>query len=201
MLVDNNPQVPDRQQAMRDGDGGHVRRTLADMAQRLQSAGADFLVMPCNTAHAFTQDAIDTVTIPLVSIIDVTVQAIVDDLSNVRTVGLLATDACLAAGVYQQAVARSELTLLLPDKEAQEECMALIFKVKAGDTSAAVRERMTALAGALIQTGADAAIAGCTEIPLILEADAIDVPLISSTEILAKRTVEIATGARSLPSG
>lgn len=197
MLVDNNPQVPDRQQAMRDGDYGPVRRSLADMAKRLESGGAGFLVMPCNTAHAFIQDAVAAVRIPFVSIVDVTVRSIIDDLPDARTVGLLATDACLAAGVYRQAAEKAGLALVLPDVAAQEECMALIFKVKAGDTSAAVRERMTELAGTLVQNGADAVIAGCTEIPLILADDAIDVPLVSSTETLAKRTVEIATGTGS----
>ena len=200
MLVDSNPQVPDRQQAMRDADGGPVRRSLAEMAKRLESGAADFLVMPCNTAHAFMDDAVNDVAIPFVSIIDVTVQSIIDEHPEVRTVGLLATDACLAAGVYQQAAAKAALALALPDEIDQEECMALIFKVKAGDTSAPVRRRMTVLAERLIGMGAQAVIAGCTEIPLVLDDDAVAVPLISSTEMLAKRTVEIATGVSPMPA-
>ena len=199
MVVENNPQVPDRQQAMRDGDDGPLRRSLADMAVHLESGAADFLVMPCNTAHAFIQDAVAAVSIPFISIIDVTIQSIIDELPDVRTVGLLATDACLAAGVYQQAVEDTDLTLVLPDAENQKDCMALIFGVKGGDTGTDACQRMVALAEMLIDEGADAVIAGCTEIPLILEADAIDVPLISSTEMLARRTVEIAIGAMPLP--
>ncbi len=200
MLVDSNPQVPDRQQAMRDADGEPVRRSLAEMAKRLESGAADFLVMPCNTAHAFIDGAVDEVGIPFLSIIDVTVQSIIDELPEVGTVGLLATDACLTAGVYQQAAAKAVLELALPDDVDQEECMRLIFKVKAGDTSAAVRRRMAALAEKLVGKGAQAVIAGCTEIPLVLENDAIAVPLIASTEVLAKRTVEIATGAIPMPA-
>jgi len=74
MLVDNNPAVPCRQEALlRDGkDPGPV---LAGMARGLETAGADFLVMPCNTAHAFADVVRDAVSIPLLSIVDTTVAA------------------------------------------------------------------------------------------------------------------------------
>ena len=199
MLVENNPQVPDRQQAMR-GDDAPVRRSLANMAVHLANGGAEFLVMPCNTAHAFVQDAIDAVSVPFVSIVDVTIEAIADTLPKARTVGLLATSACVESGVYQCAIDATELTLVLPDREGQQACMALIFRVKGGDTGDEVRRGMISLADALIAEGVDAVIAGCTEIPLVLRDDDIDVPLISSTEMLARRTVEIATGVRPLPS-
>ncbi|HZD51607.1 MAG TPA: aspartate/glutamate racemase family protein, partial [Woeseiaceae bacterium] len=55
MLVDHNPKVPNRQRAIREHDTD-VPRMLVDMARRLEAAGADFLVMPCNSAHAFADD-------------------------------------------------------------------------------------------------------------------------------------------------
>lgn len=199
MLVENNPQVPDRQKAMLCGEHGPVRRALAAMALHLEGGGAEFLVMPCNTAHAFIEDAIAAVAVPFVSIIDVTIEAITASLAGARSIGLLATDACLSAGVYQHAAEAAGLTLLLPDTQQQEECMALIFRVKAGDTGREVRSRMAGLANMLHDKGADAVIAGCTEIPLVLTDDELDLPLISSTEMLARRTVAIATGALPMP--
>ncbi len=59
---------------------------------------------------------------------------------------------------------------------------------------------MTELADRLIAAGAELVIAGCTEIPLVLGNDATKVPVISSTDVLAKRTVAIATGAADLPA-
>lgn len=199
MVVHNNPQVPDRQQAMRDGHGGPVRRALLETARRLQAGGADFWVMPCNTAHAFVGDAVAGVSIPFVSIIDVTIESIRTRAPGARRIGLLATDACLAAGVYQRAMGDTDMTAVLPDEAAQDECMGLIFRVKGGDTGPDVRERMAALAEALVRQGAELVIAGCTEIPLVLDAADLSVPLVSSTEELARRSVEIATGARPLP--
>jgi aspartate racemase len=52
MIVDHNPKVPNRQAAILDG-GEDPAAELAEMARRLEKAGADFLAMVCNSAHAF----------------------------------------------------------------------------------------------------------------------------------------------------
>lgn len=75
MIVDHNPKVPDRQAAMR-GDRSVVSTVLARMALRLEAAGADFLVMPCNTAHAFLDDVLPRIRVPFLHIIDETVAEI-----------------------------------------------------------------------------------------------------------------------------
>lgn len=199
LLVDNNPRVPDRQQAMRTGSRG-VQIALREMALKLERAGADFLVMPCNTAHAFIDEANAAVSIPFVSIIDTTMDAVRAATPSGATVGLLATNACLNSKVYQSAAQARSVELELLDEKLQQRCMSLIFDIKRGDTGAKPSDGMRSLAEHLIDAGAGAVIAGCTEIPLVLKPDQVRVPLISSTEALAKRTVAIATGAEPLPS-
>jgi aspartate racemase len=198
LLIDSNPHVPDRQAAMH-GDDTAVRSVLRDMALGLERQGADFLVMPCNTAHAFIDDAVAAVRIPFVSIIDITVAAVLDAVPGARRVGLLATDACIESGSYQTAARASALDVVLPDARGQAECMALIAAVKAGDTGADPRAGMARLAAALVDKGVEALIAGCTEIPLILEDDDVAVALISSTDVLAARAVDYALGRLPLP--
>ena len=199
MLVDNNPKTPDRQAAI-GGDDTAVRAELVAMANGLQAAGANFLVMPCNTAHAFVHDAIQSVDIPFIHIVEETVAEIELVHPGATQVGVLATSACLVAGVYQKQLQASGKTPVLPETEGQQECMRLIGLIKAGDTSQHVRTRMTDLAEKLIEAGAEVVIAGCTEIPLVLDNSAIKVPLISSTDVLAKRTVALATGMTELPN-
>ncbi|HEY0103756.1 MAG TPA: aspartate/glutamate racemase family protein, partial [Brevundimonas sp.] len=67
--------------------------------------------------------------------------------------------------------------------------MACINAVKAGDTGEAPRAEMRRLAGALIAAGAEVVIAGCTEVPLLLGADDVSVPLVDSAEVLAAACV------------
>lgn len=198
MLIDNNPKTPDRQAAIK-GDDTAVRSELVAMAQGLQAGGADFLVMPCNTAHAFLQEAIQSIEIPFVHIVVETVREIELEHPQAKNIGILATDACLVAGVYQAELEATGKIVVLLETAAQQECMRLIGRIKAGDTSTEVQAKMTGLANQLIEAGASAVIAGCTEIPLVLKNNDINAPLISSTDVLAKRTVAYATGMTELP--
>lgn len=187
MLVDNNPHVPNRQEALLRG-GEDPGPTLAAMARGLEAAGADFLVMPCNTAHAFVHAITEAVDIPLVSIIDATVDACGD----AGMIGVLATDGCIASGVFQEALADSGRVAVLPDDVEMDALMSLIRRIKAGDTDPDVVAGMRAIAEALAVRGAEVIVAGCTEIPLVLDQGMLDVPLVSSTDALARATVAFA---------
>ncbi len=193
MLVDHNPHVPDRTQAIL-GNGGEPGPVLARMAARLQQAGADMVVMPCNTAHAFQPDIEAALDIPFVSIIDETVAAC----AGFDAVGLLATQGCLASGIYNEALAAAGIRAVLPDDAEVARFMTLTGKIKAGDTGSDVGAGMLELANALVARGAQAVIAGCTEIPLVLEQSMLEVPLLASTDILAEATVAYALGTREL---
>jgi aspartate racemase len=197
MIVDHNPKVPNRQAAILDGaaDPGPV---LAEMARGLEKAGADFLVMVCNSAHAFLEPVREATTLPFVGIVDVTLRELAETAPDARRTGLLATDGLIAAGIYQNALLAAGLEPVLPQVDDLARLMRLIRKIKAGDKSGAVAQEMGTIAELLASAGADVVIAGCTEIPLVLNAANITVPVISSTDVLARRTVALAQGRESL---
>lgn len=190
MIVDNNPGVPDRQVAL-TGNGDEPGPILVKMARGLERAGADFLVMPCNTAHAWADDIRGAVSIPLVSIIDESIAAC----GVFETIGLLSTAGCLESKVYQDGLMAAGKQLVLPDDKELAEIMALVYRVKGGDVSEEVVERMADIANAFARRGAETIIAACTEIPLVLDATRIDVPVVLSTDVLA-----VATVAKAMPS-
>ena len=194
LLVDQNPALPNRQDALL-GDGDDPGPEMAAMALGLERAGADFLVMPCNTAHAFAPAIRGAVAIPLVSIIDVTVDAC----RGHEVVGVMATEGCVKARLYQEALSAAGIRPILPDDESIEEITRLEFAIKLGDRSPELSAGMQALAKSLIAQGAGALVAACTEIPLVLSQDMLDVPLVSSTDMLARVTAAICAGNRPLP--
>lgn len=199
MLVDHNPTVPDRQidtPEQRD----NVRKALANMAVGLERSGADFLVIPCNTAHGFIDEAVSAVSIPLIHIVTETVRESRRLAGDSSSVGLLATDGCLRAGLYNEALVENGQYPILPDDDAQARLMQLIGRIKSGDQSESVANTMTEIASSLINSGAGVVIAGCTEIPLVLTQDTLVVPLISSSGVLAQRTVDICLGKQALPT-
>jgi len=195
MVVENNPHIPDRQSTT---ENDLIAIELTAIAERLEVAGADFLVLPCNTAHVFIDDLLKNIQIPFVHIVSETVNEIVKEHTNVKNIGLLATDMCINSGIYHQVIKSVDRTVLVLEQQDQKSCMQLIFDVKKGKYSKSTKTDMVRLADQLIQKGADIIVAGCTEIPLILDTKSISVPLVSSTEVLAKRTVEIAIGIKEL---
>ncbi len=191
LIVDCNPKVPDRN-AHAAGRGAGPADVLAAMARGLEGAGADFVVMPCNSAHAYADAIRAAVAIPFIDMID-----LVADAAAAAGTGpalLLAADACLAAGLYQRALAVRGVSVVLPDAAAQTALMALIYAVKRGETGPARRAQAAALVQAAPGT-AGVVVIGCTELPLLLSPANVALPLVSCTDLLAARTV-VAAGAR-----
>ena len=114
MLVDHNPHVPNRQQAIL-GDGEDPGPALAAMAAQLEASGANFLVIPCNTAFVFEDDILAATSIPLISIITESVSAVRDRAPGAKSVGILATDGCLKSGIYQAGIEAAGMTVVAVD--------------------------------------------------------------------------------------
>jgi aspartate racemase len=194
LIVDLNPGVPDRNVALANGDPG-VGAVLGAMAAGLERAGADFLVMVCNTAHAYRPAIEAACRLPFVSMIDETVIEVAGRDPAPSCVGLLATGACLESNLYQAGFRRAGIgTVALSGKEL-ERFMALLYRIKAGDTGSGVQTDAATLAAHLARQGAQVLVAGCTELPLVLNARSSALPLVDATEVLAQRTVAYARGA------
>ena len=199
MIVEHNPKVPNRQAAIASGDSS-VGRVLAEMAQRLEAAGADFLVMPCNSAHAFADAIREATAIPFVSIVDETIAEVGRVLPAARRVGILQTDGLQQAGLYETALTGAGyVPVCLPEAEL-DRLMDLIHRIKAGDKRGDVGRGVAYAADALARAGAEIVLAACTEIPLVLQPADVSLPLIDTTDVLARRAVELATRAEPLPA-
>jgi aspartate racemase len=199
LIVDSNPKVANRNAAI-EGTGPSPVEDLVAMARRLEAAGADFLVMVCNSAHAFELPIRQAVRIPLVSIVEETCDDLVRAHPDARCAAILAADACLQAGLYQSALERRGITPVVPDAEMSARFMKLLYRIKAGDHAADVSAGMASIATQLADRGADALIAACTEVPLVLTQDQVRLPLLNSTEILAQRAVAYAKRQAPLPA-
>lgn len=191
LIIDCNPFVPDRNAAVA-GTGPSSGPVLAEMARGLERAGAELLVMPCNTAHAFVADIMQATQLPLLSIIDVTVNALRAKRFLPRSAGILATTGCVDAGLYQAALSKAAIAPVLPDAQNRMRFMHVLGRIKAGETGPAAKAEMLAIAQSLVEAGAESVIAACTEVPLVLERNDLDVPLLSSTDCLVEATIAAA---------
>jgi len=192
ILIDNNPRIPNRNDAI-EGKGPSPAPHLAESARRLERAGAEAIVMACNTAHYFQPEIEAAINVPFLSMVDATI----DETLKLRPtcVGVLAADGAARAGIYQRGFAARGVEPLMLPEEGQRAFMALVYRVKSGDRGAAVRDGMLAHANSLIARGAEAIVAACTEVPLVLGAEDLPAPFVSSTDALVRRTLAFALGS------
>ncbi|MNX57521.1 putative amino-acid racemase [compost metagenome] len=180
VVMDLNPQVPNRH-SQPEAAG----RTLGAMAVRLKAAGAEVLAMPCNTAHAHAA-AIRAAGLPFIDMVVETAKAAAA--GGAKRIGVLATPG--GEALYAAALAAEGVEMVRLSEADRARFMAVVFGVKAGDVGAEQRAAMRDLAAALVAAGAEGIIGGCTEVPLLLDAGDVAVPLTDSAEVLAKVCVE-----------
>ena len=190
-LVYNDPRIPDRNLAY-IGAGPSPEPMLVKIARSLECAGADFLVMPCNTAHIYASAIRNATSLPFIDMIEVTGDAVAVAHPSVRAVGLLATPACTASGLYFNAMAKRGIALVTLSELDEKTLTEIIYAVKAGSSSDCERQGAQRLAMELIERGAGAIIAACTELPFVLKQTDLPCPLIDSTFALAERSVRYA---------
>jgi len=118
LIVDCNPKVLDRNAAL-GGNGPSPGPTLAAMARGLEAAGADFLVMACNAAHAWQGEIEAATALPFASIIEETCRWLAERDPPGRRIGLMGADACLSADLYQKALTAVGLTAVTPTPAVQ----------------------------------------------------------------------------------
>jgi len=194
IVVENSPDMSDRVESLMNRGPSPIA-ALRECGYRLERSGADMIVIPCNTAHAFLPDLRKYWKIPVLSIIDTAVEYVRREYSSVKRVGLLATSGTIVYHVYSDCLEKAGLEALMPTPEEQ---MSLVTRsiyppdgVKAGKLENP-RKWLAEIADRLAQRGAELIIMGCTEIPLAMHPEDVQVPVVDPTEILAKATVKAA---------
>ena len=189
VLIDNNTNIPDRTAAILHGGQDPVPE-LAKSAGRLKEAGADVLIMPCNTAHYFYDRFAPAAGVPVLHMIRETAASL--SRQGRRCVGLLATDGTVQSGVYGDAFAQAGIDMLTPDAAGQQAVMDVIYKgVKAGNMQIDLTGFEKAMDD-LLARGAEVLVLGCTELPVAFQEFGIDRPNIDPTHVLASAAVRFA---------
>ncbi len=194
ILIDCNPKIPSRPAALLKG-GPDPTPLLQETARGLERAGAEVLLVACNTAHLFHDRLVAAVRIPVLHIVDEAVAEAVRRYPRLRSVGILAGGAAIRLRLYQDRLEAKAIRAIIPSEQDQESVISVIYSVKAGDKGPEVRARIREVAEHLARAGAELLFTGCTELPLVLQDGDVGVPVLDPTEILARAAVRFARGA------
>ncbi|CEP66104.1 Aspartate racemase [Moorella glycerini] len=194
MLVDNNPQIPSRVQAIL-GSGESPAPVLVQMARNLEKWGADFLAIPCNTAHLYYSDIKNAVKIPVLNMVKSARKRILSELPDIKKIGLLASTAVVVTRLYHDVFKEDNIELITPDEKQQQMVMAIIFAVKANQWTNKQLQDLQKLINELIARGAEAILFACTELSVIAKGiQDFGVPAFDAAQILAEEVVHIVKG-------
>lgn len=158
---------------------------LADVAQTLERAGANGLVLCTNTMHKVADTIASAVQIPLLHIADPTARAVTQ--AGFATVGLLGTRFTMEQDFYRNRLAQHGLTVLTPPPADRDEVHDIIYKeLCLGEVKATSRQTYQRVIAGLQAQGAQAIILGCTEIGLLVDATDSPLPLFDTTALHAR---------------
>ena len=191
VLIDNSPQVPERTAAIL-GRGPSPVPKLREGVRRLARAGADFIVIPCITAHAFLPEIVTAGRVPILSLLEESLRFARKEFPGLKRAGLLASTGTVRSGLFQAAFASAGIEIITPTDADQAKVMDAIFGsrgIKAGFTTGSPRRLVLGAARRLIKRGVQTIIAGCTEIPLVLGDEDISVPFIEPLRIGTRATI------------
>lgn len=158
---------------------------LADAAERLEKAGADFIVICTNTMHKVVPDIAQRINIPILHIADATAEVLCAE--KIKTVGLLGTKYTLIQDFYKKRLLDKGLEVIIPEPDEIEFVNAVIYnELCRGIISDESRAKYLAIIGNLQKKGAAAVILGCTEIGLLITQNDVTLPVFDTTLIHAQ---------------
>ncbi|MBU4562061.1 amino acid racemase, partial [bacterium] len=122
IIIDNNPKIPDRTAAIL-GKGEDPLPALRESARNLEKAGADFIVIPCNTAHYFLSSIQKNVKIPVLNMIEEAASETQQRIPQIKKVGLLASIGTYKTEIYHQQFKKFNIEVIYPNEKDKEEVM------------------------------------------------------------------------------
>ena len=201
VVIEQNPQIDDRTACLLNG-GPDPTIAMYNCAKRLQKDGCDYIIIPCNTAHAFLPRLLRHLDVPFIDMQQTMLDEIQAKFGKDSRVGLMATSGTVATGIYGKKAAKMDMKMFTPDEEHQKRVMSAIYGpkgAKAGFTTGECYDDLYSAAEYLVKTyDCNVLILGCTELPLIFhETDDFEVAgksvaIVDPTATLARKCVQIA---------
>ncbi|WP_206458651.1 aspartate/glutamate racemase family protein [Anaerovorax sp. IOR16] len=192
IIIDSNTAIPDRTKCILTGCDSPIPE-MSNSIKRLETAGADFLIMPCNTAHYFYHDLLKIASVPILNMLDLTVNAIKTKFGTSKTVGLLATDGTLQSKIYDHYFEKAEMKLIKPVNH-QKKVMDFIYEGIKKNNLTIGTEGLFEAVQEMEALGASVFILGCTELSAATDYYTFDERFVDPLLVLAKESIVQAGG-------
>jgi aspartate racemase len=172
-------------------DWDSIEMELLNGLRVLEKAGADFSVIATNTMHILFDELQEKTTMPLISIIDTTAEAIQED--GMSTVGLLGTRFTMNKPFYREGLEKHGIEVIIPEDKDREYIQRVIFEeLSVGKLSEESRKGFLGIIDKLVEQGDEGIVLGCTEIPLLVRQADTDVKIFDTAVLHADKALKYA---------
>ena len=167
-----------------------IAKIFIKISKTLEEAGCSAILICSNTAHKIVENILPEINIPLIHVVEETAKAIKH--SKVNSVGLLGTKFTMEGDFYINILQEKYgLKVMVPNKEQREYFNDAIFNEFAqGGFLDSTKEKFLDIIDSLNKRGAQGIILGCTEIPLLIHQEDIELPLFDTLNIQLEAAVE-----------
>ncbi len=175
-----------------EGRWGEATYMMVDCAKKLEKSGADCIVICTNTMHK-TADAVQkNVSIPLLNIIDITWKKI--KARGLKRVGLLGTKYTMKENFYKGRLSNKfGIEVVVPDDNNITVINDIIYKeLLRGNINQTSRDKAIGIINGLSGNGTEGVILGCTELPLLVKQEDVNIPLFDTTQLHAGYAADFA---------
>jgi len=176
---------------MSRGEWDKAADLLGGVAARLEAAGADFILICTNTLHKVAPQVQSRIGVPLVHIAEAAAERLQEQ--KITRVGLLGTKYTMTQEFYRDKLTERGIEVLIPEGDDIDLVNRVIFEeLCLGVVKEDSRAEYLRVIAALQQRGAQGILLGCTELGLIVDSKDVSLPLFDTTEIHAKKALELA---------
>ncbi len=171
-------------------DWSALDKLMTNSAQALAAAGADLVILCTNTMHLCSEAIKAGIDIPFLHIADATGQEITS--RNIKKVALLGTKFTMEKDFYKDILQKEYgIEVIIPPPEEREKVHHIIYnELVHGKINKASKIIYQRIIKSLEKQGAQGVILGCTEIPLLISKEDVDIAVFDTTKIHAEKAVE-----------
>lgn len=169
-----------------NGQWDESAEVLAQAAENLEKAGADFVLICTNTMHKVAPQVQSRIHIPLIHIAEATADALKEN--NISKVGLLGTKYTMTQEFYKNKLIEAGIDVLIPEGDDINVVNDIIYnELCLGNVKAASKKEYLRIIENLKQRGAQGVILGCTEIGLLIQQQDTELLVFDTTQIHATK--------------
>jgi len=194
MVILNQTSLPDRTMSIKNGHHEAFLNAVKKSFKVFEMLSVSHIAIPCNTSHYFYKAFEEMTHIPIINMIDKTVEALSVSIDPGSRIGVLGTDGTIKYDVYKESIEKRQMHYIAPDENTQKKVMDAIYNLKASKSSdmgeiELIIEEMVKI------KACDKVILACIELSLLSIRDDLRVYCIDAMDILVKESIALSDKA------